>query len=242
MKTLEGLLGLDAAPVTAPVAPRSAAAAAGIAVAGRRRGTLRRRSLRAISRSSSAAASSAGSAASPWRSPRSSSSSWPCGTAGSARPRGWSSRSPRPPGSSALGVWLYERRGQTQAALATVAAGLAALYASAAATTLHYHLLSPVLGLVIAGAVGAFALVTAVRWNSAGDRRDRDRRRAAGAGARRRRNAHELARVHDDRARSPRSASSSSRGWAWLAVVAYVVSVPQAASLALCRARPIGSG
>src|SRR5207253_6626849 len=41
-----------------------------------------------------------------------------------------------------LGVWLYERRGQTQAALATVAAGLAALYTSDAATTLHYHLLS----------------------------------------------------------------------------------------------------
>src|SRR5438445_264747 len=38
----------------------------------------------------------------------------------------------------ALGVWLYERRGQTQAALATVAAGLAALYASTAAATLHY--------------------------------------------------------------------------------------------------------
>jgi uncharacterized membrane protein len=66
----------------------------------------------------------------------------------------------------AFGIWLYERRGQTQAALATVAAGIAALYASTAATTLHYHLLSPVLGLVIAGAVGALALVTAVRWDS----------------------------------------------------------------------------
>src|SRR6478672_9732393 len=66
----------------------------------------------------------------------------------------------------AVGVWLYERRGQTQAALATVAAGLAALYVSTSAATLHYHLLSPVLGLVIAGAVGAAALVTAVRWNS----------------------------------------------------------------------------
>src|SRR6478609_5368383 len=52
----------------------------------------------------------------------------------------------------AVGVWLYERRGQTQAALATVAAGLAALYVSDAATTLHYHLLSSSLGLVIAGA------------------------------------------------------------------------------------------
>lgn len=65
-----------------------------------------------------------------------------------------------------FGVWLYERRGQTQAALATVAAGIAALFASTAAATLHYHLLSPVLGLAIAGAVGAFALFTAVRWNS----------------------------------------------------------------------------
>ena len=35
-----------------------------------------------------------------------------------------------------LGIWLYERRGQTQAALATVAAGLAALYASRHAATL----------------------------------------------------------------------------------------------------------
>jgi uncharacterized membrane protein len=65
-----------------------------------------------------------------------------------------------------FGIWLYERRGQTQAALAAVAAGIAALYASTAATTLHYHLLSPVSGLVIAGAVGALALVLAVRWNS----------------------------------------------------------------------------
>lgn len=63
----------------------------------------------------------------------------------------------------AAGVWLYERRGQTQAALALVGAGLASLYASDAATTLHYHLLSPTLGLLIAGAAGAVALVTAVR-------------------------------------------------------------------------------
>ena len=41
---------------------------------------------------------------------------------------------------TAFGVWLYDRRGQTQAALATVAAGIAALFASTAATTLHYHL------------------------------------------------------------------------------------------------------
>jgi uncharacterized membrane protein len=65
-----------------------------------------------------------------------------------------------------LGGWLSERRGRTQAALATVAAGFAALYASDAATTLRYHLVSPSIGLVIAGAIGAAALATAVRWNS----------------------------------------------------------------------------
>src|SRR6478672_5363944 len=86
----------------------------------------------------------------------------------------------------AVGVWLYERRGQTQAALATVAAGLAALYVSTSAATLHYHLLSPVLGLVIAGAVGAVALITAI-------------------------------------------GIVVYRRWEWLAVIAYVVSVPQAA-------------
>ncbi len=126
--------------------------------------------------------------------------------------------------------WLYERRGQTQAALATVAAGIAALYASTAAATLHYHLISPVLGLVIAGAVGAFALVTAVRWNS---------QEIAGIGIvgallapvlRRLRNAqHERARLHDDRsARVDRRRRLPPLGLA--RGVAYVVSVPQAAA------------
>jgi uncharacterized membrane protein len=128
-----------------------------------------------------------------------------------------------------LGIWLYERRGQTQAALATVAAGLAALYASDAATTLHYHLLSPVPGLVIAGAVGAIALVAAVRWNS---------QEIAGIGI----VGSLLAPVFVDGGDSTSSlvfmtiallaavGVAVRCGWAWLAMVAYVVSVPQAAS------------
>ena len=132
-----------------------------------------------------------------------------------------------------FGIWLYERRGQTQAALATLAAGIAALYASTAAATLHYHLLSPVLGLVIAGAVGALALVTAVRWNS---------QEIAGIGI----VGALLAPVFVDCGTSSTSAFVFMtiallaaigvvvhRRWAWLAVVAYVVSVPQAAYLAL---------
>jgi uncharacterized membrane protein len=128
----------------------------------------------------------------------------------------------------AFGIWLYERRGQTQAALATVAAGIAALYASTAATTLHYHLLSPTLGLVIAGAIGALALVTAVRWNS---------QEIAGIGI----VGALLAPVFVDCGANTSSLLFMTialiaaigviveRGWAWLAVIAYVVSVPQAA-------------
>jgi uncharacterized membrane protein len=129
----------------------------------------------------------------------------------------------------AFGAWLYEHRGQTQAALATVAAGLAALYASDAATTLHYHLLSPTLGLVIAGVVGALALVTAVRWSS---------REIAGIGI----VGSLLAPVFVDAGTHTSSLVFMTialvaaigvvveRRWGWLAVIAYVVSVPQAAS------------
>jgi uncharacterized membrane protein len=128
----------------------------------------------------------------------------------------------------AAGAWLYERRGQTQAALATVAAGLAALYASDAATTLHYHLLSPALGLVIAGAIGAVAFGTALRWSS---------QEIAGIGI----VGSLLAPVFVDAGTHTSSLVFMTialvaaigvvirRGWAWLAVVAYVVSVPQAA-------------
>jgi uncharacterized membrane protein len=128
-----------------------------------------------------------------------------------------------------FGIWLYERRGRTQAALATVAAGIASLYASTAATTLHYHLLSPVLGLVIAGAVGALALVTAVRWDS---------QEIAGIGI----VGALLAPVFVGCGTSTSSLVFMMialltaigvvvyRRWAWLAAATYVVSVPQAAA------------
>jgi uncharacterized membrane protein len=65
-----------------------------------------------------------------------------------------------------LGLWLYERRGKTQAALAAVAAAVAALYASDTAATLLYHLVSIPVGLAVAGLVGVVATAIAVRWNS----------------------------------------------------------------------------
>lgn len=72
-------------------------------------------------------------------------------------------------GSTALlgvGLWLYERRGQTEAALATVAASIAALYATATAATTLYDLISPPPGLVLAGLIGMAATLIAVRWDS----------------------------------------------------------------------------
>ena len=65
-----------------------------------------------------------------------------------------------------LGLYLYERQGQTQAALATVASAIAALYASLTAATALYDLIDPALGLVVAGLVGASATAIAVRWQS----------------------------------------------------------------------------
>ena len=72
-------------------------------------------------------------------------------------------------GSTALvgvGLYLYERQGQTQAALAAVASGLAALYASDTAATQLYHLIAPALGLGVAALVGAAGTAIAVRWSS----------------------------------------------------------------------------
>lgn len=65
-----------------------------------------------------------------------------------------------------LGLYLYERRGQTQAALAAVGAAIASLYASLTAATSLYQLIDPVLGLAVAALVGASATAIAVRWNA----------------------------------------------------------------------------
>lgn len=64
------------------------------------------------------------------------------------------------------GLYVYERQGQTQAALAAVAAAIASLYASLTAATTLYDLIDPVVGLAVAGLVGASAMAIAVRWNS----------------------------------------------------------------------------
>lgn len=67
----------------------------------------------------------------------------------------------------AVGLYLYERRGQTEAAVAAVAAALASLYASLTVATNVYDLLDPVLGLAVAALVGAAGAAIAVRWGVA---------------------------------------------------------------------------
>jgi uncharacterized membrane protein len=66
----------------------------------------------------------------------------------------------------AVGLFLYERHGRTQAALAAVASAIAALYLSTTAATTLYDLVDPAVGLAIAGLIGAAAMVIAVRWHS----------------------------------------------------------------------------
>src|SRR6266496_1208892 len=126
------------------------------------------------------------------------------------------------------GVWLYELKGKTQAALAAVAAALAALYLSATTATSLYHLVSPTVGLVIAGLIGAAGTAVAVRWDS---------RLVAGIGL----VGALLAPVLVDAGTSSASFAFMTvalvatiavlvwRRWSWLAVAVYVASAPQAA-------------
>ena len=134
-------------------------------------------------------------------------------------------------GSSALlgaGLWLYERKGKTQAALAAMGAAIAALYASETAATTLYHLVPVPLGLAVAGLIGVVATAVAVRWDS---------RVVAGIGV----IGALLAPVFVDAGTSGASLAFMAvalvsavgillwRRWNWLAGLAYLVSLPQLA-------------
>ena len=64
------------------------------------------------------------------------------------------------------GLFLYERRGQTDAAIVAVAAALAALYASLTYATAVQDVVGVGAGLAVAALVGAAGATIAVRWNS----------------------------------------------------------------------------
>jgi uncharacterized membrane protein len=64
------------------------------------------------------------------------------------------------------GVWLYERKGRTEAALAAVASALSGLYATLLVGTQIYDLIPAEAGLACAGLVGIVGAALAVRWKS----------------------------------------------------------------------------
>ncbi len=64
------------------------------------------------------------------------------------------------------GVWLYERKGRTEAALAAVASALSGLYATLLVGTQIYDLIPAEIGLACAGLVGIVGGALAIRWKS----------------------------------------------------------------------------
>lgn len=66
----------------------------------------------------------------------------------------------------AAAVWLYERRGHTQAALAAAGSAVAGLFATLTAGAQLYDLFPVPVSLAIAGAVGAAATALGLRWGA----------------------------------------------------------------------------
>ncbi len=66
----------------------------------------------------------------------------------------------------AVGLFLFERRGQTDAAIAAVATALAALYASLTYATAVQDVIGSEAGLLVATLIGAVGATIAVRWRS----------------------------------------------------------------------------
>ncbi|HEX6665818.1 MAG TPA: DUF2339 domain-containing protein [Solirubrobacterales bacterium] len=64
------------------------------------------------------------------------------------------------------GVWLYERKGRSEAALAAVASAISGLYATLLVGTQVYDLIPSEVGLAGAGLVGVVGGALAIRWKS----------------------------------------------------------------------------
>jgi uncharacterized membrane protein len=64
------------------------------------------------------------------------------------------------------GVWLYERKGGSQAALAMTGTAITGVFLTLSAATVGYGLIPAALALPIALGVGAVSTVVAVRWDS----------------------------------------------------------------------------
>lgn len=66
------------------------------------------------------------------------------------------------------GIWLHERRGRTDAAVAALGAGVSGLFVTITVAAQVYELMPSPVGTFLAMAVGALATALAVRWESQG--------------------------------------------------------------------------
>jgi uncharacterized membrane protein len=66
------------------------------------------------------------------------------------------------------GVWLHERKGQTDAAVAAAATAVAGLFATITVAAQVYHLVPAVVGLLLAAGVGVVATSLAIGWEARG--------------------------------------------------------------------------
>lgn len=64
----------------------------------------------------------------------------------------------------ALGTWLHERRGRTEASIVAVGVGTAGLFATLVVAGAVYALIAPLLAVGLSMLVGALATILAVRW------------------------------------------------------------------------------
>jgi uncharacterized membrane protein len=67
-----------------------------------------------------------------------------------------------------VGVWLHERKGRTDAALAAVAAGVSGMFVTVTVAAQVYDLVPDLVAIVMAIGAGAVATALAVRWESRG--------------------------------------------------------------------------
>ncbi len=66
------------------------------------------------------------------------------------------------------GVWLHDRKGRTEAALAAISTAIAGLFATVTVAAQVYDLIPSLAGLVLSAAIGAIGTTLAIRWEVKG--------------------------------------------------------------------------
>jgi uncharacterized membrane protein len=66
------------------------------------------------------------------------------------------------------GIWLHDKKGRTDAALAAVSTAVAGLFATVTVAAQVYELVPAVVGLILAAAIGTAATALALRWEAKG--------------------------------------------------------------------------